>query len=699
MTAILPARIHTAEQLSAQLAELFFQGGWSRHRLAEAAGLSPATVQALLNGSTGIPRTGTLVAFVTACGQDPDPWLQARGHVVRAHGKNRPSRSELETELAARAEAALQEIREATGRPLGTPVRELTDADALHLEVHHAVAAGGRNQVPVLPLYLHRPEVDERLREEVALAEAESRMIEVVGDSSTGKTRACWEAVRAELPDWRIWHPLTPDRAPALLEGLRGGLVAPRTVIWLNEAQFYLDAGGAGEQVAAALQELLADAERCPVLILGSMWPDSWRQLTTLPDVISDLRHGDGAVEHDPRRAARTLLGRAIDITMPRHFTHQHIAAARETIASDPRLVLAVQSAGGQITQFLAGAPDLLRRYQHAGPAAKAVLHAAIDILRLGHSRYLPEPMLAEAATGYIEQHDWDQLDDDWYITALDDLTASRRRMPGPLIPHRPRPGDPPTAHRLYRLADFLEQHGGIDRQYITPPATVWTAARHARQPRDLFRLAHAAFVCGEYQRAVPLFEHAVAVGEGEAVGYLSWLLEQNGESAQAGALALQQANDADLPDYLRTSALKGLGLLRESQGCSADAERLALQAAEAGDTDVLRQLVWARDQAGHHDRAEQLAGYLPDLGASTADSHTLRNLARERTTRRDQQGAERMSALADEADHRMAKRLARVEVLSGEAWSVELYKMLWRPEHGKHSDHDDQDESSSRRG
>ena len=142
-------------------------------------------------------------------------------------------------------------------------------------------------------------------------------------------------------------------------------------------------------------------------------------------------------------------------------------------------------------------AAPLLRRYQHAGPAAKAVLQAAIDILRLGHGRYLPEPMLEEAAVGYIDQHDWDQLDDDWYTTALDGLTAPHRRMPGPLIPHRPRPGDVPTTHRLYRLADFLEQHGRSERQHIPPPATVWTAARNARRPTDLFRLAQAAFAAG----------------------------------------------------------------------------------------------------------------------------------------------------------------------------------------------------------
>lgn len=247
----------------------------------------------------------------------------------------------------------------------------------------------------------------------------------------------------------------------------------------------------------------------------------------------------------------------------------------------------------------------------------------------------------------------------------------------------------------MYRLADFLEQHGRIDRQFIGPPATVWTAARHARHSADLFRLARAAFACGEHQRAIPLFEHAVAGGEAEAVGYLSWLLEQNGESARAEALALQQANDADVPDYSRTSALTSLGLLRESQGRPADAERLAVQAARAGDTDVLRRLVWARDHTGQHSRANDLAGYLADLGASTADAHALRDLARERKARKDGQGAERMSTLADVADHQMVERLARVENLSGEAWSVELYKMLWHPEHGDHGNHDHEEEDS----
>ncbi|WP_187438280.1 hypothetical protein [Actinomadura decatromicini] len=47
---------------------------------------------------------------------------------------------------------------------------------------------------------LQRPAFDDRLRAAVAGAAHGSRMV-VVGDSSAGKTRACWEAIRAELPD------------------------------------------------------------------------------------------------------------------------------------------------------------------------------------------------------------------------------------------------------------------------------------------------------------------------------------------------------------------------------------------------------------------------------------------------------------------------------------------------------------------
>ncbi len=84
MAVIDPQQIQTGEQLTEGLQQLFHEGGWSIHRLAEQAGLSMATVQAIVNGRTATPQTATLKAFVIACDQNPVPWVAARGRAVQA---------------------------------------------------------------------------------------------------------------------------------------------------------------------------------------------------------------------------------------------------------------------------------------------------------------------------------------------------------------------------------------------------------------------------------------------------------------------------------------------------------------------------------------------------------------------------------------------------------------------------------------
>lgn len=147
MITIDPSRIHTREELTEQLVGLFHQGGWSIHRLAAAADLSPATVQSLINGTTGVPRSGTLKAFVTACGQPIRPWLEARGRVVESAQPSQPSRAQLLAQLdvmqdrAERAEAAL----EITGRSPDQVIRELTSARLQDLADRDPVAGDHEN--------------------------------------------------------------------------------------------------------------------------------------------------------------------------------------------------------------------------------------------------------------------------------------------------------------------------------------------------------------------------------------------------------------------------------------------------------------------------------------------------------------------------------------------------------------------------
>jgi hypothetical protein len=160
-----------------------------------------------------------------------------------------------------------------------------------------------------------------------AAAEGTSGIAVLVGGSSTGKTRACWEALgllRGTPEPWRLWHPIDPSRPEAALREL--GSIGPRTVVWLNEAQFYLDApaSGLGERVAAGLRELLRDPARAPVL--ATLWPQFWGTLTARPADVED-RHAQ----------ARELLS-GQDIPVPAAFTRAQVRQL--TQARDPRLAL-----------------------------------------------------------------------------------------------------------------------------------------------------------------------------------------------------------------------------------------------------------------------------------------------------------------------------------------------------------------------
>ena len=177
--------------------------------------------------------------------------------------------------------------------------------------------------------YLPREHDAALARMVTAAAQGRSEIAVLVGGSSTGKTRACWEALallRDQPGPWRLWHPIDPSRPDAALRDLPG--IGPRTVVWLNEAQFYLDPAeaGLGEQVAAGLRELLRDPGRAPVLVLATLWPQFWDTLTARP-AGGDDRHAQ----------ARDLLA-GHDIAVPAAFTPAQMRQL--TGAEDPRLAL-----------------------------------------------------------------------------------------------------------------------------------------------------------------------------------------------------------------------------------------------------------------------------------------------------------------------------------------------------------------------
>ncbi|GAB3002701.1 hypothetical protein GCM10023080_080480 [Streptomyces pseudoechinosporeus] len=409
--------------------------------------------------------------------------------------------------------------------PAGRPIAEYDDRLVLDdLEVHPALAVGTADDgLGALPAYVRR-EFDERLDAMVAAAaDGRSGIAILVGGSSTGKTRACWEAVK-NLPDgWRLWHPIEPDRAPALIGQL--GQVGPQTVVWLNEAQHYLLNQEHSAQVASSLRDVLNDSGRAPVLALGTIWHQHWDELTAVPS--SGL---------DPYAQARQLV-KAKDIPVPAAFTAEELKAVQTADDGDPRLAEALARAEqGQITQYLAGGPALLERYRTAPGAARALIEAAMDARRLGHGEDLPLALLEAAAPGYLTDLQWDALPDNWQQRAWDYVTDRKasRGARSPLYRRRPRGGQPAYEQPRYHLADYLEQHGRETRRTTLAPAALWDAFIDFAPRDELTTLAHAAQNRGLMREASLCYAAAVRAGHRSAAWSLARMLEHSNRIPEA---------------------------------------------------------------------------------------------------------------------------------------------------------------------
>jgi len=555
----------------------------------------------------------------------------------------------------ARQVRALWLTAQTTSHPVaaGRLGRPIADCDPLALEVHPAIDVPGLDQShSQLPAYVLRTHDGQLRHVAEAVMGGSSRLVTLVGGSSTGKTRACWELVQyleyRQPGRWRLWHPYDPTRPEAAVAAL--DQIGPDTIVWLNEAQFYLAPPDAslGERIAAGLRTLLQDQRRTPVLVLATLWPQHWSALTTRPD---------------PYAQARDLLT-GTTITVADGFTSAEVAGL-DAVGVDPRLrQAAAQAEGGRITQYLAGAPEQEGRYRTAPPAARAIIQVAMDARRLGHPLALPRSLLEHAAPGYLDDHDWDILGEDWLEQALAYVAQPCKGARGPLTPIRTRPGDPtPIGGPCYRLADYLEQTGRAERAGIYPPDSLWTALTTITDHDLLRELGGQAETRGRYQHAITLYALASDCGDTAALRDLARLRGRAGDQAGAEELYRQAADGGD------TEVLRVLVELREKAGDCAGAEVLAVRAADRGDFGPLRTLACLREEAGDRAGAEALAVRAADRGNTDA----LWDLS----LMREQAGAEELcQKAANCGDIRALMVLAGLRKMSGDYVSAgDLYQ------------------------
>jgi len=482
--------------------------------------------------------------------------------------------------------------------------RHVEQWDPVELGVHPVIGGGP------MSAYIRRPH-DELLRAVLDPAVPASRLVVVRGGSSTGKTRAAYQAVADRLADWQLDYPLDPG---ALVARLEAGIPA-RTVLWLGELRQYADADG-GAAVLGRLADLLQGEGR---LLITTMWPEQWTAYTAA------ARAGPGAA--DPAGTAGRLLGRLPELTgrdparidparggvidVPDRFAAADLEAAART--GDPLLAEAADGAGqdGQLTQYLAGVPDLLDHYADPGgdPYGKAVITAAMDATRFGHASPLPAALLQEAAVGYLTGPQRTASIESWRDDALTYATA---KLNGAVRALQPVPPPSGTGVAGYQVADYLDQHGRRTRQDQLGPASLWDAlTAHAASVGDLTRLGSAARDRGLYRHAAALWTTAASLGSADAadqlITYRRWV--SPGDTTRAAHWAAGQVSLDDPGAVTR--------LLRELR--------------EAGASDAVAALL-ARDPAAHArlDDPADVADLLRELREAGASDAVTTLLARD---------------------------------------------------------------------
>ncbi|MFE9256474.1 hypothetical protein [Streptomyces sp. NPDC006879] len=476
-------------------------------------------------------------------------------------------------------------------------------------------AVGGEDAEDTLTPYLVRAH-DQVLRQRIrqSVADRVSVLALLVGQPSSGKTRAAYEAVCAELGDWPV---LIPSGPRELLDWIGTDSVDACTVVWLDEAERFLT-GPLGEETALALGTLLERISPCAVL--GSMWPEYARRLASRASVAPEAPfHG------------RALLKRSrAEIHVPDYLSAD-LRVARRLAAQDPRIAAALRAAlvasedRPRLIQQLTGGPELVQLYGR-GPGnafseiEHALLSAAVDVRRLGHSGVLPSALLAEAAVGYLPATARVTHDKAWFANAVESLVQQGALVPGRLAAGL---GEPDG----YHVCDYLDQSVRRSRAHLAPPPELWGAVvRHAPGAEDLCALGEAAQDRRRYGHAVRLYRRAIAMGSENARSGLALLLEEVGDGSGADtaagtsarawltvAVARENAGDpqAAVRAYELAAELGGAGAwaalvrLVYAQGGAGGTE-VAARAARAGDAGAWIALARLHEQSGATEPARQ---------------------------------------------------------------------------------------------
>ncbi|MEU0521932.1 tetratricopeptide repeat protein, partial [Streptosporangium sp. NPDC006007] len=354
--------------------------------------------------------------------------------------------------------------------------------DPVRLGVHPAIVLPGAPETKP-PAYVPR-DVDDQVRKRLAAG----GFVLLVGDSTAGKSRTAYEAVRATLSDHVL---IAPHDRTALAAAVEHTVRASRAVLWLSDLEHYLGTGGLTREHIARITS--GKGHRVIVATLRSA---EQTRLTTQP------AEGDEATR-SAGREIQEALEQARVIRLERRFTESELERA-QAWTWDERIASAVRQADEfGIAEYLASGPELQRDYDNAwdvgtNPRGAALVAAAIDCRRAGYTGPAPRLLLEELHTAYLEAKGGHRLRPEPMEEAWEWATRPRRATTALLSPIPDVAGDGVAVFDY--LVDRQQQEEGPLAQIAEP--VIRAALAHVHDPDDADQIASTTNHQGRYHLA-----------------------------------------------------------------------------------------------------------------------------------------------------------------------------------------------------
>ncbi|MEU9900055.1 hypothetical protein ACIBCS_34360 [Streptomyces phaeochromogenes] len=418
---------------------------------------------------------------------------------------------------AARAKApprAQEESRHITVGTVQIPIRSVADAKPLELGVHRTSRLEG---APSLPIYVPR-DADSAVAAQLVEARENGGVVLLVGESTAGKSRCAFEAVRRELSDhWIIAPPAASELSPVLSHISLPRPGRRKWVLWLDDLDRFILPGGLDQGMLSALIEQ-------QVVVMATMRSEAYgnyieRALRGIEDGVASAR-----------RLGSRVLNLIEPLVLDRQWSEEEMSRLRAHLANpnpDMRLADAARHHGVHgIAEYLAAGPKLLeeflttRRQPRGHPRGAALVQAAIDLARAGISTPLRAETLLALSACYLTAVDASRLRAESPEEALTWATEIQFGVAGMLVATG-------TAE-AWRPFDYLVDATARADKAADIPDEVWEAAvTHTDGGSELLPVGRSAFRFGRRVLAERCFSPLAARGDHTAMHDLGFVLRE----------------------------------------------------------------------------------------------------------------------------------------------------------------------------